>query len=264
MFVIHVADRLSIAEFSQSELVDFPVWVLLQRGLKVDPFTTHDDGFEYLQSLDITAESWSTWFYDCVAFAHTASRLKREGKSALIVERVNQLNYVPFVHNGLAVYESSIERMPHEILGPYYDAIARMTPDLDASKSSDRLDIASPVDLWQGSEQTKNTLLEQWSKYIARPYYRVHHAADLHRLLTRRSSVSKALTAKFQAVLEDQARFLMFNFVNYPSDVFTVIGSSIVIGLNVDRPFSIEVVEKLLTASAAAFVKRDRLYPLSA
>lgn len=262
MFVMPAAQKSwSIAEFSQSELVDFAVWILTQTGLKVAPFDQHDAGFEHLRGLGrglvIDPASWEEWFRDLVAFEHTASRLERQGVSSVIAQRNERLNYVPFVYDGLSAFESSLEQQGESIFTEYYDTISRLSslPQSTYLPTSDESDL-SPVSFWRGSETVRAKLLELWAQYKARPYYRVHHAADFRRFIVRSDRHSEEINDRLRSLLVGKEKFLMFNFVNYPTALFTVVDETIVIGMDKDVPFSIEVLKEQMYA-AVRYLLRD-------
>ena len=251
MFVVPAArDSWSIAEFSQSEYVDFAVWVLTQTGMKVAPFDQHDEGFEHLRAIGIDGDSWEAWFRELVYFEHTASRLQREGITELIRERQEHLNYVPFIYNGLSVFESSLEQQGEGIFTRYYDTISRLSPfPQPAPRTAERESSSSPVMHWRGSASARVVLTDLWTQYRSRPYYRVHHVSDFQRLVARGDRVIEEINSRLYSLLEGQERFLMFHFVNYPTALYRVVGNSIVIGMDKDSPFSIDVMKAQMFAA---------------
>lgn len=251
MFMIPTAQGVSIAEFHQSELIDFPVWTLRQFGLKLNPFEAHGNGIDRLQSLEFNSVLWRDWFEKLVVFEHTESRLRCDGAASLIATRRTAFNSVPFIYDGMTAFEASIEQESAAVLERYYDLVSQLSSHLPiGSLPSESID--SPVALWQGSESVRSELVMLWKRYKARPYYRVHHASDLHRQLVRDSSLCEKVNETMKMLLEAQDQFVMVNFVNYPKNISTIVGSSIVIGMDVDKPFSVDDFMELLIESVSA------------
>jgi hypothetical protein len=253
MFMIPTANGFSIAEFHQSELADFPVWVLHQCGLKVPPFSGHGVGFERLRTLEIDADSWNQWFQMLILCQHTGFRLQRDGVTSLVNQWRNSLNTVPFSYDGITAVEPCLEENSPSVLDRYYELILELS-EKQALGSLDVETVDNPVDLWQGSEDVRAELLSLWTRYSSRPYYRVHHAADLHRRLVRDSHLCEKINGALKELLREEARFLMVNFINYPHDISAVAGPSIIIGLSVDEPFSADAFIDLLTQAVATIV----------
>jgi hypothetical protein len=251
MFMIPTGNGFSIAEFHQSELVDFPVWLLHQCGIKIPPFSGHGVGFERLRTLEIDAASWNKWFQMLILCQHTGFRLQRDGVTALVDQWKNALNTVPFSYDGMAIFEASLEDESPSVLDRYYELIVELSEEQSLG-SLDLQPVDNPVALWQGAESARAELLMLWKRYSSRPGYRVHHAADLNRRLVRDSHLCEKINGTLKEMLGEKDRFLMVNFINYPHDIFTIAGPCIIIGLNVDKPFSADVFMDLLTQSVAA------------
>ena len=76
-------------------------------------------------------------------------------------------------------------------------------------------------------------------------------------MLVRNSAICDEVNAVVKTQLGPKNRFLMIHFVNYPKPSFIVRASSIVIGLDADKPFSIDEFKSVLRSSIAAFVSES-------
>ena len=252
MFMIPTAEQVSIVEFSQSEKVDFAVRVLMWFGLHVPPFDAHDAGIERLRALDANVDAWQTWFEKLVISEHVGIRVQREGTQSMVDQWRKRLNTVPFIFDGYSEIEASLEVETESILDRYYQSISELYDQPLALTYDVPSVVDNPVDLWEGSEVVRAELMKLWQRYRARPYYRVHHAADLNRRLVRDSMLCERINGLLRDLLDSDGQLLMCHLVNYPSDVFAIVGPSIVIGLSAESAFSTDTFVKLLSEAAIA------------
>lgn len=250
-------EAFSAVEFCQGEFVDFPVWVLKQCGLKIAPFNSHGLGFERLRALGIDSAAWELWFRKILISQHMGFQIQHYGIAPLVTRRRNETNADPFVYDGCTAVEASLETESPGMLEKYYEtigALSELSPSIELSLLSS---VNDPVSLWPGNSHASDELAALWNRYRARPYYRVHHASDLRRLLVRDSVLCEEINAVVKTQLGPKNRFLMIHFVNYPKPIFTVRASSIVIGLDADKPFSIDEFKSVLRSSIAGFVSES-------
>ena len=267
MFTIPTGSQTSsIAEFNQSDYIDFSVWALIQCGLHHPPFDQHRLRSNTLQFPEIEKTFWIKWFRKLVTSQH-ASILIRCDEATYAVEQRNKLAFSPLVTNGDMGLILSFSKSSEALLKKYRDSIVRLS-HFDSALVEEKLSslVHNPVDLWEGSEESRASLENLWLSYKATPNCRVYHGLDFYRHIVRNRihSLAKDLNDDLGDILEGQEVFLMIQLINYCADVSVIAGSSIVIGLNRNKPFSPEVFREQVTAAARAFVKTRGLVGIEA
>ena len=266
MFLIPISrDDFSIAEFHQSAFVDFPVWILTQYGLKCSPFTSHPEGFSYLQSSELNKDSWTTWFHSLVASQHIGIRLWNESAYSLIRQQRQGINYVPLSIGGEPGFESAagdiqvLYQRYYALVGKLSSNMIIRSTEVVSTEIDSHINLITPVDYWMGAESVKKELFTLWNRYRVTPRHRVHHFYDLCRLISEKRDTAMQINNTLQEVLNGRERILMFNLINYEKNVFTIVDSSIVIGLN-NEPFHLPTLVDLLAESTQAFIESSDSY----
>ena len=254
-----MSSRISIAEFHQSDLVDFAVWVLIQYGLEIPPFDNHRGGMKKSSSTKPERVNWERWFHRLVLSQHCGLHLQTDEEAYLKQQR-ERLAYWPFVFNGemgLTLFPSTHS---NDFMGNYREVVAKLS-DFSSDPSTDIAETAieSPVDLWEGSDAVKAELEELWLYYQVSPNCRVHHESDMcrHIIKNKIHPLAQEINDGLQQMLKGTERLLMFNLVNYYDNVFAVVGSSVVIGLDKRSPFSPEALKEQVFAATGALIDSD-------
>lgn len=265
MLLIPVSDvDVSVAQFHQSSFVDFAVWVLIYDGLRVQPFNSHGEGFNDLQALGLNQRSWSLWFRKLVMLQHPGVRLQYWEKAQLIAHKRGSLAYEPLVYDGMAGFEAIEVKNSGHLLERCYDLIETLSKPsaLELSMNANRIQELlsnnnSPVSLFEGDAVLIEELEKRWSWYSSKAAYRVHHAFDLERSIVRDTEgIADELNEALKEALSGKETLLSFNFVNYTSQVFALLDSSIVIGLPAMELFSWKEMKTHLIRATEAFVKK--------
>lgn len=258
MFAIPTKNEcVSIVEFYQSEQADFAIWVLVQYGLEISPFDKHRGRMKKSSAEKPDKAAWQQWFQRIVVSQYAGLCLRKD-RATYLAKQQERLAYAPFVHNGTMGFNLTPEEGSEMVLENYRNVVYRLSTLSDEFSEYEPLsDKENPVSLWEGSQTVKSELEKLWRYYRAAPNCRIHHESDFYRhiIKNRINTLAVDLNNELRQILRGQEKFLMFHLVNYSSDVFTIVGPSIVIGLERSRPFSPDAFKAQVVAATRAFIR---------
>ena len=242
MFVIAspVQEIFSIAEFYQSELLNFAVWTLRQDGLRVEGFNAHTAASEQqseLKAFGFDAEEWKTWV-NRIALSEYAQNLSMKHIYPYNDSAVCRL---PLVLDGIAVEGQEGYRLCDRPLS-------------DLSKRFSFIpQHHNPLAFIEGDSRVRLHLQVMWEQYRQRASNRMYFRDDLNRLIVKDPSIATKMNAAMQQGLSTKQKVLGYCFVDYPYEpTFYISDSTIILGIS--NPISMDEVLALLERSTRAIV----------
>jgi hypothetical protein len=274
--------RTSIAMLRMSELVNFPIDLMITDKLEIPGFTYHmpdqaTDQQKRMQKIGLTADLWTEWFKSIVQSQHIGFSLENKDRHNLMDWNLHQFSSQPLIYNGHH-YNSSIlsamnigteikieERVENlsyaceEVYEPLKSlavAQAAMIPEFIKEKARTiPFSELSPSDFWTGSQQVKAELEWYWIQYKLSPETRVYHLSDFERIIMLEPGVASEINDLLKDEFLGKEKLIQFYFVNYWGNFIKIFGSSVIVGLNHKMPnksFPLEKLKEMLIDAVRA------------
>lgn len=271
----------SIVLFRNCEIVNFAVSVIVTRYLRVEGFNHHFVPPEpidpnYLYELGFS-DLWLPWFRDIVTSQHMGFVLEKQSFEEYFSNIVSGFNREDVIENGepgqglIGISASNLEANFSNTKSIYEEChyvlyklaieqLERLPKTIkEKARSVERpLVDLNPSDFWIGSEEIRRELEYLWFVYKLTPSLKCYHLIDFNRLILKRD-IPKKIHKSLKKIRKSQ--LIQYYFVNYYTNFFRTVDSSVVVGLEPyhfgKTEFPFPSLKKILSDSVRA---KDKAY----
>lgn len=238
--------HISIASDSR---VDFCLWILIQDGLKVQPFDKHGEGTRVLQQYGFNEDSWKSWIRRVTVPWDSRLSLSHIGnvESQVFEEVASRQSFLKFLAQNQEIdapevnWNSVRHQIEQDVLLSQLEREQALLdyPDLDLEKDRHTL----PPLLYSGCKQLQKELKRLWSKYQQYKYSN----STIKSIMERDKMYDVELNPPFQ---KDYQIYL----VDYPKEVeYFIPPITILMGVPQNFPYNHEKFSERIAISVQKF-----------
>lgn len=186
--------------FGDSLILDFCVWTLLLDGLRVYPFSSHQEGNKELRKLGLNSQNWKAWFQNVAKSQDMRLGWKVSDHEKSIDDAISSFQ-ITAQDLSSEVFPLDFVSIQQEIESQFLWQNEQYKNAVNSSGFSEI--ISNPLEVWQGNSTLKLRLEELWHSFCTnQTQSQIQHAKnhytneDLNNLLNEfRSEYSSRISS---------------------------------------------------------------------